>query len=192
MKVKFALLACVLAAGVARAGDPVATGLPAGYSFSEYSGAAAVGQGLVDTSNVAFFIDERTVAGIKSWYIFFDPERAQSLTATFTFDSAIVDVLDTKPSLDASNATYGIDVDGDGVFDDYGTSLLIAPERGDTTAWSVGGNTVTVDWLTVDPGDHIRVLTLASAVPEAETWTLLGAGIASLALRARRRTEPRA
>jgi len=192
VKIKFAVFACLLAAGVARAGDPVASGLPAGYSFSEYSGPAAVGEGLVDTSNVAFFIDERSVAGIKSWYVFFDPERTQSLTATFTFDTAIVDVLDTKASLDASNATYGIDVDGDGVFDDYGTSLLIAPERGDATTWSVGGNTVSVDWLTADPGDHIRVLTLASAVPEPETWALLVAGVAALAWRARRTTVPRA
>lgn len=55
---KFAVLACVLAAGAARAADPVASGLPAGYSFAKYSGAAAVGEGLVDASSEAFFIDE--------------------------------------------------------------------------------------------------------------------------------------
>jgi len=192
VKIQFAVFACVLVAGAARAGDPVASDLPAGYAFGKYSGAAAVGEGLVDTSSVAFFIDERAVAGIKSWYLFFDPAGVQPLSATFTFDTAIVDVLDTRPALDASNATYGIDVDGDGVFDDYGTSLLIAPERGDTTTWSVGGSTVTVDWLTADPGDHIRVLTLASAVPEPETWALLVAGVAALAWRARRTTVLRA
>jgi PEP-CTERM motif len=51
---------------------------------------------------------------------------------------------------------------------------------------------VSVDWLTADPGDHIRVLTLASAVPEPETWALLVAGVAALAWRARRTTVPRA
>jgi len=186
VKLKLALAACVLAAGGAHAADPVASGLPGGYSFSEYSGAAAVGAGLVDTSNQVFFIDEKTVAGIKSWYIFFDPAHVQSLTATITFDTPIVSVLDTKPALDGSNATYGIDVDGDGVFDDYATSLLIAPEPRDSTTWSVGGNTVTLDWLTADPGDHIRVLTQAPAVPEPETWALLAAGLAALSWRGRR------
>lgn len=186
MKLKLASVACLLAAGAAQAADPVASGLPAGYSFGKYSGAAAVGAGLVDTSSEAFFIDEKTVAGLKSWYIFFDPAGVQSLTGTITFDTPIVSVLDTKPALDASNATYGIDVDGDAVLDDYSTSLLIAPERGDTTTWVAGGNTVTLDWLTADPGDHIRVLALATAVPEPGTWGLLGAGLAALGWRARR------
>jgi len=187
LKFKLASIACLVAAGAAHAADPVASGLPPGYSFAEYSGAAAVGAGLVDTSNQAFFIDEKTVGGVKSWYIFFDPEHAQPLTATFTFDAPIVSVLDTKAALDGSNATYGIDVDGDAVFDDYQTSLLIAPEAGDVTAWLVGGNTVTVVWLTADPGDHIRVLTQTTPVPEPETWALLAAGLMVLGWRGRRR-----
>lgn len=189
MKRKFAWVACLFAAGAAHAADPVASGLPVGYSFSEYSGAAAVGAGLVDTVNQAFFIDEKTVAGVKSWYIFFDPAGVQGLSGVITFDTPIIGVLDTKPALDASNATYGIDVDGDAVFDDYTTSLLIAPERGDSTAWSAGGFTVTLDWLTADPGDHIRVLTQAAVVPEPETWALLVAGVAALGWRTRRRAR---
>ena len=140
----------------------------------------------VDSSGHLYFIDEKTVAGVKSWYIFFDPQRSQSITATITFDRPIVDVLLTKPTLDASNAAYGIDIDGDGVFDDYTTSLLIAPESGDVTTFAIGSNTVTIDWLTADPGDHIRVLT-AAAVPEPETYALLAAGLAALGWRARRR-----
>ena len=186
MKLKLALVAGLAAAGAAHAADPVASGLPVGYTFSEYSAAAAVGAGMVDTSSQAFFIDEQTVAGVKSWYLFFDPAGVQSLSGVFTFDTPIIGVLDTKSALDASNATYGIDVDGDGTFDDYATSLLIAPERGDSTTWAVGGHTVTLDWLTADPGDHIRVLTQAAAVPEPETWALLLAGAAALGWRARR------
>jgi hypothetical protein len=192
VKLKVALFACLAAAGTAHAADPVAAGLPVGYTFSEYSGAAAVGAGMVDTSSQAFFIDEQTVAGVKSWYIFFDPAGVQSLSGVITFDTPIIAVLDTKAALDASNATYGIDVDGDAVFDDYSTSLLIAPERGDTTAWSAGGFTVTLDWLTADPGDHIRVLTQATPVPEPETWALFAAGLAALGWRARRRAGARA
>ena len=192
MKLKLALAACLFAAGAAQAADPVASGLPGGYSFSEYSGSAAVGAGLVDMSGRVFFIDEQTVGGIKSWYIFFDPARVQSLQTTITFDAPIVTVLDTKAALDGSNATYGIDVDSDGVFDDYATSLLIAPEAGDSTSWSVGGNTVTIDWLTADPGDHIRVLTQTNPIPEPETWALFAAGLAALGWRARRDRARRA
>ena len=90
----------------------------------------------------------------------------------------------TKATLDASNATYGIDVDGDGLFDDYTTSLLIAPEPGDTTTFAVGSNTLTIDWDAVDPGYHVRVLL---AVPAPETSALFAAGLAALAWRARRR-----
>ena len=186
MKLRLAIAALLLAGGAAQAADPVASGLPAGFSFSESSGAAAVGAGLVDTSDVLFFIDEQTVAGIKSWYIFFDPPGVQRVTATITFDSPIVSVLDTKPALDSSNATYGIDVDGDSVFNDYSTSLLIAPEPGDVTTWAVSGTTVTINWLASDPGDHIRVLVQANPVPEPETWGLFAAGLAALGWRARR------
>ncbi|HEY2559984.1 MAG TPA: PEP-CTERM sorting domain-containing protein [Caldimonas sp.] len=190
MKLKLALIAFLFAAGTAQAADPVASGLPPGFSFSEYSGTTAVGDGLVNISNVLFFIDEQTVAGIKSWYIFFEPLEAERVTATITFDSPIVNVLDTKPALDGSNATYGIDVDGDGIFDDYTTSLLIAPEGRDVTTWTVGG--LTLDWISLNPGDHIRVLTQATVVPEPETWGLFAAGLAALGWRARRTSARRA
>lgn len=184
MNLKLALVAMLCAAGAARAADPIAAGLPAGFTFSEYSASPPVGSGQVDSSSHLYFIDEKTVAGIKSWYIFFDPERRQGVTATITFDAPIVDVLLTKATLDGSNATYGIDVDGDGVFNDYTTSLLIAPELGDVTTFAVGSNTLTIDWDAVDPGDHVRVLL---AVPEPETYALFAAGLAALAWRARRR-----
>ncbi len=186
MKLKVGLAAMLLA-GSAQAADPVASGLPGGFSFAEYSGTAPVGGGFVDTNNVLFFIDEQTVAGLKSWYIFFDPETPQRITATITFDSPIVSVLDTKGALDSTNGTYGIDVDGDSVFNDYTTSFLIAPEAADATTWVVSGNTVTIAWGTSDPGDHIRVLVQAPAVPEPETWGLLAAGLAAVGWRARQR-----
>lgn len=184
MNLKLALIAMLCAAGVAQAADPTAAGLPAGFTFSEYSAAAPVGSGQVDSSRHLYFIDEKTVDGVKSWYIFFDPERRQGVTATITFDAPIVDVLLAKATLDGSNATYGIDVDGDGLFNDYTTSLLIAPEPADITTFAVGSNTLTIDWVTDDPGDHIRVLL---AVPEPETYALFAAGLAALAWRARRR-----
>jgi hypothetical protein len=47
---------------------------------------------------------------------------------------------------------------------------------------------VTVAWLTADPGDHIRVLTQTTPVPEPETWLLLTAGLMALGWRGRRRS----
>ncbi len=184
MNLKLALMTLLFAGGAAQAADPTAAGLPAGYTFSEYSGAAPVGSGQVDSSSHLYFIDEKALAGVKSWYIFFDPEGRQGVTATITFDAPIVGVLLTKATLDGSNATYGIDVDSDGVLDDYTTSLLIAPEPRDITTFAVGSNTLTIDWDAVDPGDHVRVLL---AVPEPETYALFAAGLAALAWRARRR-----
>ena len=185
MKLKLGLAALLLAGGIAHAA-PVASGLPAGFGFSSYTGAAAVGAGLVDTRDVLFYIGEQAVAGVKSWYIFFDPAGVQAISGTITFDTPIVSVLATKALLDGSNSTYGIDVDGDGMFNDYATSLLIAPEASDLTAWSAGGNTVTIDWRTVDPGDHIRVLVQANAVPEPGTLGLAGIGLLLLGWGGRR------
>jgi hypothetical protein len=188
MKTSLSVLASTLAlcTGLAHAADPVPSGLPAGVSFQEYSGAAAVGNGHVDTRNVLWYIDEQTVGGLKSWYILFDPAGGQSTSATITFDRPIVDVLDTKAGLDGTNGTYGIDVDGDGVLDDYDTSFFIAPELQalDTVSWLAGGNTVTIHWNAVDPGDHIRVLV---QVPEPSTYALFGIGGLVLALATRRR-----
>jgi hypothetical protein len=191
VKIKLALVAMLLAGGAAQAAVPVASGLPAGYTFSEYSGAAPVGAGLIDTDSVLWFIDEQAVAGVKSWYVFFDPLDTQRISGTITFDTPIVDVLTTKAQLDSTNATYGIDVDHDGIFDDYTTSFLIGLERGDRITWTPGGNTVTIDWGTSDPGDHIRVLTEARTppVPEPETWALFAAGLAALGLRGRRAAQ---
>ena len=67
MKPKLALAAMLLAGSAAQAADPVASGLPGGFTFAEYSGTAAVGAGLVDTNNVLFFIDEQTVAVQAVW-----------------------------------------------------------------------------------------------------------------------------
>jgi hypothetical protein len=190
--VKLTSIVAILAlvGGAAQAAAPVASGLTAGYSFEEYSGAAPVGSGQVDTSSVLFYIDEKTVAGVKSWYVFFDPAHSQPITVTLTFDAPIIDVIDTKQGLDGTNATYGIDVDHDTVLDDYTTSLFIAPERGDVTAWTAGGFTVTLDWNAVDPGDHIRVLT-AAPVPEPETYALLLGGLGITGFVARRRKSAR-
>ena len=169
--------AVCLAAG-AHAADPTATIATPGISFAEYSSPTPVGQGLVDR-NTLYFIDELIGPLGKAWYIFFDPENAASIFANITFDAPITGVFFQKADLDGSNATYG----APGI--NYGTSLLIGLEPRDL--FTVSGNVLTIDWRAIDPGDHVRVFTQVTQVPEPETYALMMAGLVAVGFIARRR-----
>jgi hypothetical protein len=99
-------------------------------------------------------------------------------------------VLSSRSDLSSSNGTYGIDVDGDSVFDDYATPRFVSPEPshwpfGDSVTWTPGSQSLTVNFDALRPGDHIRVL--VSAVPEPSTYALFGAGLLGLLAVRRRR-----
>ena len=87
----------------------------------------------------------------------------------------------SKANLDGSNATYG----APGI--NYGTSLLVGLEPRDL--FSIVGNVLTIDWRASDPGDHIRVFTQATPVPEPETYALFMAGLLAVGFIARRRAR---
>ena len=164
----------------AQAADPTVDSLTAGLSFAEYSSPTPVGQGQVD-SDTLYFIDELTGALGKAWYIFFDPADGRDVFANITFDAPIIGVFTTKADLDGSNVTYG----APGI--NYGTSFFIGLEPRDE--FTVAGNVLTIDWRAIDPGDHIRVFTQTSAVPEPETYALFMAGLLAVGFIARRRTR---
>lgn len=166
-------------AATAQAADPTAVITTAGVSFAEYSSPTPVGQGQVDDSTL-YFIDELTGPLGKAWYIFFDPHGPGPVTATITFESAITGIFTTKADLDGSNATYG----APGI--NYGTSTLIGLEDR-TDAYTIVGNVLTIDWRAIDPGDHVRVFTQVTVVPEPETYALLMAGLLAVGFVARRR-----
>lgn len=178
-------LSCGLAIGAAHASPPTAVDIPPGFSFAEYSGSAAVGQGDVNIASTLFYINEKVAEGWKSWYIFFDPGLGQDLVATLHFDQPIHAVLTTRSELDATNAAYGADSIT------YGTSRFIGLEYCsvphafcDTVSWVAGGQDLKLDWGALHPGDHIRVLV---AVPEPANHLLFAAGLVGLALSLRRR-----
>jgi len=173
-----AALGALCLASAVHAADPTVANLTSGLSFGEYSSPTPVGQGQVD-SDTLYFIDELVGALGKAWYIFFDPAGGKDIFANITFDAPISGVFFTKATLDGSNATYG----APGI--NYGTSIFIGLESRDQ--FSVAGNVLTIDWRAIDPGDHVRVFTRVTAVPEPETYALFMAGLLAVGFIARRR-----
>jgi hypothetical protein len=174
-----AFAALCLATG-AQAANPSVDSLAPGISFAEYSSPTPVGQGQVD-SDTLYVISERVGPLGKSWYVFFDPAGSKDVFAHITFEAPITDVFFSRGDLDGSNATYG----APGI--NYGSSLLIGLEPRDL--FSVAGNVLTIDWRAVDPGDHVRVFTQATTVPEPETYALFMAGLLAVGFIARRRAR---
>lgn len=176
----------VFASAQALAASPTAVDLNAGYSFSEYTGSAAVGRGDVNTPSTLFYIDEKAAGDVKAWYLFFDPGRpTQDVQATIHFDQPIEFVFTAKSDLDATNAAFG----ASGVT--YATSRYIGLENCpvvhtfcDSVFWVPGSQELRIDWSAVDPGDHIRVLV---AIPEPPGSVMLGLGLFGLGLSLHRR-----
>jgi PEP-CTERM motif len=177
-------LAFCLAAGASHAADPTMSLISSSVgpmTFEEYSDAAMIGIGTVDTNSV-YFIDEQVGALGKSWYIFFEPTIAASMSATFTFDTEILGVFSTRADLNASNAEYGVS----GV--SYGSLFFTGLERNDS--YSFSGNVLTLNLHSFNPGDHIRIFTAptaAAVVPEPSTYILLAVSLLAVGYVARRR-----
>lgn len=163
---------------------PVALSITSGVAVQAYSGSAAVNAGNLDISDNLFFIRENQVGGVQSWYLFYDPRGRQTVQATVDFGAPILDVITTSRGLADSVGIYGVDVDGDGVFDDYATRTLMGLENGDTVNWTLGGSTLAINWSAIDPGDHVRVL--VQAVPEPGSLALAGLALGGLLLTGRR------
>ena len=158
---------------------PAATELVDGISFTEYVGSAPVGGGQVDDGGTLFFIDEKLIDGLKAWYIFHDGVGISHVTATLNFDAPIIDVLSDRDALQAS-AAYG----SDSVRYVYHAFTGLEARQGDAVSFERGSRRLQLDFSTLTPGDHIRVLT---AVPEPRAAALLVAGLATLQWLARRR-----
>lgn len=181
---KVLIAALLTASAAAQAADPVATGLTPGLSFEAYSGAQRIGSGNIDDNDSLYWVKEAVVDGLQAWSLFFDPTRAVNLSGTITFDHAIAQVITTRAGLRSSNATYGIDVDGDARLNDYANLAGMGLERTDSLSWISGAQTLSLQWRSNDGGDQIRVLT---AVPEPATYALLALGLGAMGLLLRSR-----
>jgi hypothetical protein len=179
-----ALSSALLAVGTAQAA-PVALTLNPGYTLAAYGGSAAVNAGNLDTRDTLFHVREQRIGDVQSWYLFFDPAGAQTIQATVDFGAPILDVIVTSTGLAATRSTWQVDIDGDGVLDDYATTMLMGLEGQDSVSWALGGHTLALAWNAVDPGDHVRVL--VQAVPEPATAALVALALAGAGLARRRR-----
>jgi hypothetical protein len=176
-----ALLACSSAAWAA----PAVVSISPGRTLVEYTGASPVGLGQVQQDGLLQYVEERTAGTLRSVFLFFDPSSLQSLQATLDFGGPIVQVFSTRAELAASHATWGVDIDGNLLADDYGSALAIGLEANDQLSWTPGQSLLSLAWTASHPGDHIRVL--VGSVPEPTGLAL--ALSALLALRASRRRD---
>lgn len=160
------------------------SGQTAGQDHAFYSGAAAIGSGAINDANTLFVVQEKQVAGQQSWLFFADPSALTRMAATLSFNVPILAVYTSRTDLVASSASFGIDVDGDGRLNDYANRAAMGLEATDILTYTLGGNTLRLDWRVQAAGDTMRVLT---AVPEPGSLALLALGLLAIGLKLRQR-----
>lgn len=125
---------------------------------------------------------------VNSHFVFFDPLARETLQGTITFDTPVLAAITLRPQLIASNYLGAA-----GVTYLDPASVGLEPGVDFITLGSPGANNLRLNFLTTDaPGDHFRVITLASGlspVPEPASWAMLIAGVAAIGAAMRRRAK---
>ncbi len=186
-------VALLLAAAMPAIAVPTVTNLSGATGFVDYIDSAQiapVGAGMVDQPFLYYIKEQEgtiSLAGkeekVQSWYIFFDPACKGVVEADISFTSVIKGVLTKTSELKATDSTFGLTTTVD-----YLSRRHTGTEKRDVTTWDVHDNTIHIRWNASDPGDHIRVYTVAHA-PEPETYALMLAGLGVLGAVARRRAK---
>ncbi len=185
-----AAVAATLAGGVAApaAAMPVALSISGGIGLQAYTGSTALNAGQLDVDNVLWTVREQARDGVQSWYLAFDPLNPRRIVAQLDFGAPILAVYTTSRELADTVAAWSVDIDADGVLNDYAARPLMGLEPEDRVNWTLGGRTLALDWRADDPGDHIRVLVAAAqAVPEPGSAALALLALGALGAAARRR-----
>ena len=120
---------------------------------------------------------------VASHYVFFDPGPSLHMIGTVDFDSDVLAIVTSTPTLAASDflARTGVN---------YLNPGLRGLEVGDSVTIS-GARQILFDTVASSPGDYVRVLTTfsptAASAPEPDGLLLLGGGLIALAALLRRR-----
>ncbi|MEP2101127.1 MAG: PEPxxWA-CTERM sorting domain-containing protein [Parasphingorhabdus sp.] len=118
---------------------------------------------------------------VNSHYVFFDPGPSRRAIGYVDFDGDILGVLDAKSDMDLTDASLG----------NPNVNYLSVALRGLESAdsFNVVGDRLNLNFRASDPGDYVRVLTAAPAVPEPATWAMMigGFGLVGGAMRRRRK-----
>ena len=124
---------------------------------------------------------------VASHYVFFDPGPSEHIIGTVDFDSDILGIITSTPTLAASDflAKTGVN---------YLNPGARGLEPGDSVTIN-GPKQILFDTFASSPGDYVRVLTefspTAAAVPEPGSLSLLGSGLLALAFLLRSRNSAR-
>ncbi|MBV1686662.1 PEPxxWA-CTERM sorting domain-containing protein [Novosphingobium sp. G106] len=123
---------------------------------------------------------------VNSHFVFFDPLARETLQGTITFDTPVLAAITLRSQLIASNYLGAA-----GVTYLDPASVGLEPSVDFITLGSPGANSLRLNFLSTDaPGDHFRVITLASSpVPEPQTWAMMLAGVGMIGAAMRRRAK---
>lgn len=179
MKKRLLTLAIGLVAGLAHA-QPQAV---VDTGFTPWTDAGPIGAAAYADGDLHWLQESTGTWGdqvVQSWLLVWAPVSAASVAGQVDFGHNIVAVLDSRAELQASSALGRPDLVYD--FSHPAVGLEARDLRHTTFADSV----LSLDWVAVNPGDHVRVLT---AVPEPATWLMFAAGLIGIGwLRGHRQT----